>query len=266
VSVWLAEIRTFRMALVFPWLPATLSLLAALLLLWEGWICIWLWLPLVLLLSALGGAVVWAVRRVGSPGKARSAVACVAALPLAASPLEQQLALPSQIRHVETEIRIEAPAERVWAAIVEVPAIAEREHEFAWSHAIGFPRPIAALADGEGVGSLRTATFERGVVFRERVHTWQPGVALAFSIDPESIPARGLDEHVTVGGKYFDVLSGSYRIERSQDGAVVLHLSSEHRLSTRFNAYASWWTDFIMRDTQRYILRIIRDRCEAAAE
>jgi hypothetical protein len=36
----------------------------------------------------------------------------------------------------------------------------------------------------------------------------------------------------------------------------------QRRLSTRFNGYAGFWTDFIMRDTQQYILEIIRDRCE----
>jgi hypothetical protein len=31
---------------------------------------------------------------------------------------------------------------------------------------------------------------------------------------------------------------------------VLLHLSSKHRLSTRFNAYGGLWTDFIMSDLQ----------------
>jgi hypothetical protein len=64
-----------------------------------------------------------------------------------------------------------------------------------------------------------------------------------------------------VGGPYFDVLQGSYRIEPLTRG-VRLHLSSEHRLSTRFNPYAALWTDFIMRDTQDYILRIVARRAE----
>jgi len=66
-----------------------------------------------------------------------------------------------------------------------------------------------------------------------------------------------------VGGPYFDVLEGTYRIERLNDRQVLLHLSSKHRLSTRFNFYAGLWTDFIMRDIQRNILRIIKRRCEA---
>jgi hypothetical protein len=42
-----------------------------------------------------------------------------------------------------------------------------------------------------------------------------------------------------------------------------LHLSSRHRLSTRFNFYAGVWTDFIMHDLQQAILSVIRQRAEA---
>jgi hypothetical protein len=44
---------------------------------------------------------------------------------------------------------------------------------------------------------------------------------------------------------------------------VLLHLSSKHRLSTRFNAYGGLWTDFIMSDLQSDILRIVQARAEA---
>jgi hypothetical protein len=72
----------------------------------------------------------------------------------------------------------------------------------------------------------------------------------------------GLDEHVTVGGRYFDVLQGVYEIEPQAPGKVILHLASTHRLSTRFNAYSGLWTDFIMRDVQEHILEIVKRRCE----
>ena len=60
----------------------------------------------------------------------------------------------------------------------------------------------------------------------------------------------------------FDVIDGAYTIEPLTDGRVLLHLSSHHRLSTRFNVYGGAWTDYVMRDLQNYILRIIKARCE----
>jgi hypothetical protein len=111
---------------------------------------------------------------------------------------------------------------------------------------------------------VRHATFEGGVLFVETITIWREARELVFKIkaNTDSIPPSTLDEHVTVGGPYFDVLEGHYEIERVGPNESRLHLSSQHRLSTRFNGYSGAWTDFIMRDIQGYILGIIKQRCE----
>ena len=121
--------------------------------------------------------------------------------------------------------------------------------------------PIEATLSREGVGGVRHASFAGGVVFVETVTVWEPGERLEFTIaaDANAIPMRTLDEHVTVGGEFFDVLEGRYRIEPAAAG-VRLHLESRHRVSTRFNVYARLWTDFVMGDIQRSILEVVRDR------
>jgi hypothetical protein len=81
-------------------------------------------------------------------------------------------------------------------------------------------------------------------------------------VAPESVPPTTLDKHVVVGGRYFDVLRGTYWIEPLSDNTVVLHLSSTYRLSTRFNFYAGLWASFLMRDIQNTILAVIKQRCE----
>lgn len=246
--------------------PALIALGASLLLAWEGLICIFLWLPLFVGLSALGGAVAYLARRLLGERSKRSALGIAVALPLGVGLTERAFEAPSDARHVATELVVAADPASAWAEIVEVPAIRPEEHGFAWSHAIGFPRPIAAVTTGKGVGSLREASFERGIVFYERVTEHDEGRLLSFTIDadPNTIPAQALDEHVTVGGPYFDVLRGTYRLEPVPGGTRVV-LSSDHRLSTHFNAYASLWTDFVMRDTQTYILAIVARRAEARA-
>ena len=55
-----------------------------------------------------------------------------------------------------------------------------------------------------------------------------------------------LDRHVTIGGRYFDVLQGTCVIEPTP-GGVRLHLTSNLRVSTHFNPYAGPWADAIMR-------------------
>ena len=39
---------------------------------------------------------------------------------------------------------------------------------------------------------------------------------------------------------------------------------SDQRLSTGFNFYSHWWTEWLMNDLQSYILRIIKARAEKA--
>ena len=100
--------------------------------------------------------------------------------------------------------------------------------------------------------------------FFEVVTHWEPAKKLAFTIkaDPDFIPHTAFDEHIIVGGRFYDVLNGTYEIEPLNDGTCVLHLSSMHRLSTRFNWYAGWWSEWVMNQIQGSILEVIRQRCE----
>jgi hypothetical protein len=259
---------SWQRRLLAPWLPALLSLTAALALAWEGLICIVLWLPLFMLMSSLGGLAAGLVARWrGARGREGRLMAAVLILPFLVSPLESQVTADTQQRVVDTAIDIDAPPAMVWRHIIRVPAFQAEEHRVALSHLIGFPRPVEATLSREGVGGVRHATFERGVLFVETITAWEPERELAFSIraDPGTIPPAALDEHVTVGGPYFDVLDGRYRLEPLSTGRVRLHLSSTHRLSTHFNLYSGVWTDFVMRDVQRYILGILKERCEREA-
>jgi len=116
------------------------------------------------------------------------------------------------------------------------------------------------------VGGVRHARFERGLLFIETITAWDPERSFRFSIavDPAHTPLTTLDAHVTVGGRYFDVLEGGYRIEPLGPGRVRLHLDSQHRIATHFNLYTSLWSDALMSAVQDNILRVIKARAEAA--
>jgi len=195
-------------------------------------------------------------------------LACVAILPFLVAATEQFTGPVYEQREVASGILIHAAPETVWAQIERVPPIAPEEQRFSWTQKIGFPRPIEATLSSEGVGAIRHATFAGGVLFIETVTLWEPRQRLGFDIhaDSANIPPRTLDEHVTIGGRYFDALHGEYRIEPRPDGSTLLHLVSRHRLSTTFNFYSRIWTDAVMRDIQENILYVIRNRCEKAAE
>lgn len=242
-----------------PWLPTIALVATAGAVCWEGSICIVMALPALLLFASLGGLLTGRRPR-------RSTTAALLVMPYALAPLEAQVPVPDQTREVATALRIAAPAAAVWEQIVEVPEIGRDELRPRFIHRIGFPRPLAATLEGRGVGAVRQATFAGGVRFVETIDEWREGEALRFAIDAqtESIPAVTLDPHVTIGGRYFDVLEGAYRIEPVA-GGVVLHLTSRYRISTLFNFYAGPWSDFVMRSIQESILEVIRARSERAA-
>jgi len=96
------------------------------------------------------------------------------------------------------------------------------------------------------------------------VDIWSPPELLSFSIeaDPAFIPANAFDEHIIVGGRFYDVLDGTYQIEAISENHCRLHLTSHHRLSSNFNAYAAWWSRLIMEEIQITILEVVAKRAE----
>jgi hypothetical protein len=272
LTVWFGEYRQkfgWARRVFMPWAASSLFLICCLALAWEGVICVVLLLPVMLILSSIGGLFAGLIRPLFKTDRSRIyCVTVLALLPFVAAPIENLRAAASEIRVVRTQIDIRADKATVWRQIRSVPLIREEEHFFNVSHLMGFPRPLEARLEGEGVGAIRYATFEKGVLFVETVTTWQEGDRLAFSIhaDTKHIPSTTFDEHVQIGGPYFDVLEGEYQIEELGPGLVRLHLSSNQRLSTQFNSYAHLWTEYLMGDLQNYILKIVRNRCEITGE
>jgi len=192
-------------------------------------------------------------------------VAAFALLPFLAAPLENQFNNPNDFRRVENTIEINAPAAIVWQHIIRVAPIQARDLGHRLIDDIGFPRPVEATLTHEGVGGVRHATFERGVEFIETVDEWVPLQRLSFSIVPNTatIPPTTFDEHVIVGGRFFDVLRGTYELRPAGPGRTLLVLHSRQRLSTHLNWYAGLWTGYVMSEIQGRILAVLKRRCEA---
>jgi hypothetical protein len=247
--------------LFLPWLSVLITMAVSVAVKWEGAICLIFAAPIMLIFSLIGGALARvSSKRIRSVPGQLSAVA----FPLIVILIESNFAAPIQIRTVETDVLIHAPAAVVWSNIKSVPTINSSELPRSWVTRIGFPKPVSATLSHDGVGGVRDATFTGGLVFTETIHQWEPESDLKFSIhaNTDSIPSTTLDEHVSIGGAFFDVLDGEYRLEQRPDG-VLLRLTSHERLSTHLNPYAGMWTDAVMRSIQSQILVVIRKRCEA---
>src|SRR5688500_2662376 len=216
-------------------------------------------LPLLLVCASIGG---WVG---GGKAPRRRTQAAMLAMPFLLSPIENQFTPPTRWVETVTAIDIGAPPAAVWPLVTSVDSIKPHEQRPALFTRMGFPEPISATITGSGVGAIRSARFERGLVFTETVTEWVAEQRLSFTIDPntESIPPTTLDPHVTIGGPFFDVLTGTYELHSMNGGqATRLVLRSRHRVSTRFNVYAVWWADQIMASIQQNILSVHKERAE----
>jgi hypothetical protein len=232
----------------------------------EAIICVLMAAPIMLIMAMLGGVITFAIVKKNRRGRqGKLLVSFFVLLPYAIAPIENMLALPQSLQTTDTQIEIAAAPEKVWENIARVRTISPTELKPNPVYWIGFPRPIEATLSHDGIGGVRHATFERHVLFIETVTSWEQARKLSFTIhaDGDFIPPATFDRHVTVGGKFFDVLSGTYEIEPLGQNRVILHLSSSHRLSTRFNWYAGLWSNWIMSHIQDSILYVIKLRCEA---
>jgi len=230
----------------------------------EGIICALMALPVFLFMALLNGFIGTRIFHRNRKND-KLYVSLFIILPFLIALLENQLGLTDKIFTEHTTIEINATDKTVWSNITRVKEISEDENNNSLFQFMGFPRPIEAELDTIAIGGIRKAIFARGLFFTETVTQMQPNKLLAFNIvaDPKSIPPKALDEHVMVGGKYFDVLEGKYEIEKINDEKIILHLTSQFRLSTRFNFYSGLWSKLIMKDIQENILDIIKRRSEA---
>lgn len=256
------RVRSLAYRIFTPWIPVFLFFILTILTNIEGWACWIMILPVFLFAATLGGLIGghWILRKPSDKMK----ISLVVLLPLLLGPIESYIgSIPAEYE-AYTYIDIEAPADVIWGHVTRVQTIPEDQDTGWLTNFLGFPRPVRAELDFEGVGAYREAIFTGGLVFHESVTEYEDNVKMVFDIKayPHEIPAATMDEHVVIGGKYFDVLNGTYELEALDAGIYRLHLTSRFEMNTTFNFYAGWWGKMIMEDIQDNILRVEKNRAE----
>lgn len=257
--------RSFSYRMVTPWIPIVLFLFVTMLFNIEGWACWIMVLPLFLIAASVGGFIGGYLKSRKSNDKLN--ISLLLFLPLLISPFESLIESIPGTYEAYTFIDIDAPAEIIWDNVTQVKEISEEQNKGYLTQFLGFPRPVKAELDFEGVGAYREAIFTKELVFHETVTDYVDNERMVFDIKayPHEIPSTTLDEHLVIGGKYFDVLNGTYELEKLPNGLNRLHLYSHFEMNTTFNFYAGWWGIWIMKDIQNNILQIQKLRSEEAS-
>jgi len=268
VTVYIAETqarRTWSYYFLMPALANILFVLGSLLILIEGWICAILIFPLFALVGGLAGLAMGAICR-ATRWPRRTIVGCVAMVPLITGGFEQHLPLPRRERVSEREIVVAASAPAVWRELIDARDIQPGEVGDAWLYRIGVPMPLAGVADTQGGDHLRHIAMGKGIHFDQVATEWleNESVTWRYRFDDDSFPAGALDDHVRIGGHYFDLGETQYSIQRGA-GQTRLRIRMHYRVSTRFNWYAGPIADLLVGNFADVVLRFYAKRAEAAA-
>jgi hypothetical protein len=172
----------------------------------EGLICIILAAPLFGIVGGIGGLVMGVIcRRALAP---RRALYCFAAAPLLFGAVEQNLPLAHQIRSVERVAFVAATPEKIWAQLTVAKDIRADEIGSAWMYRIGVPLPSSAITESCDGSAIRHIAMGKGIHFDQIASDWQPNqrVRWTYLFSADSFPPGALDDHVRIGGAYFDVI------------------------------------------------------------
>jgi len=255
---------TLAEAIALPWLTIILMLLGCAVTLLEGSICLVIMSPLFFFLGSFGGLVMFAVL-LAIP-KPPSALPSLAVLPLLMLLFEAQVPRPERWIELRDAVEVDAPADVVWNQILVARDIRADELPSSLVHAIGVPRPMEGVNVVGEDGEVRTSRWERGIVFRAHVVERDAPHAIRwqYAFDAHSFPPGSMDDHVAIGGRYFDLHDTKFNLEPLPGNRTRLEIVARYRVQTPVNAYAVPVTKLLGRDFLATILGLYKGRSERA--
>ena len=245
--------KTFGRSLFAGYLPTLCFVIGTAILLIEGTICIAMALPLFMIMSSVGGALMWLFLRFKQPSI--TSINSLLLLPLLVVPIESRVNLPTNNQAITESIIVQASPEKVWQLVNHVENIQAEEMQAGLAYRIGVPLPLDAKVVSEQGARVRKLHWDKNVAFEEPITDWQENrfIKWTYRFTPESFPKGALDEHVVIGGKYFDLIDTSYQLTPIGDNTrldIVVH----YRISTNFNWYANPLGKLLIDDSAKQIL------------
>jgi hypothetical protein len=260
----LEKVKSVAYTILAPWVTILVFFFLTIVIAFEGWACWLMILPFFLVIASIGGLYGGYLKMKRAKRFGQLNISILIFLPFLTSPIESMIKIIPGNYEAYTYIDINSSAEKIWSNVTRVREIKEEQDKGWLTRFLGFPRPIKAELNYEGVGASREAIFSGGLTFHEKVLSYEDKKKMHFSIKafPYEIPSTTMDKHVVIGGDYFDVLDGTYELQKLNDSTYRLHLYSHFKLTTTFNFYASWWAGWIMKDIQNNILQVLKQRAE----
>ncbi|MBX3594073.1 SRPBCC family protein [Sphingomonas sp.] len=243
---------------------------ASLVFLREGTICILMLSPFWLALSMLGGYLTWRARKREEQVDANIfSASSLLLFPLVAMQVEPMIPLPRDGGRVTRTVVINADPATVWRHARGERHIAPGDGRWNVSqNLIGLPRPIGARLDGQGRGAIRHVTWRDGIRFKEVITDWQPARRIwwDFRFDAIDMNAWAMqDRHLLPDSPHYRITDGGYVIQPLADGRTRLTLTTNYWVQTPVNWYARLWGELLVGDVSSNVLAVVRQHAERAA-
>jgi hypothetical protein len=265
VTVMVAERTSRRSWPYYFWAAAganVLFVIGTLALTIEGLICCILAVPLFAVLGGIGGLLTGVLCR--QRDWTRHSVFGFALLPLTLGALEQHIPLPDAVLTAERSRSVAASPSDVWLRLLSSKAIQPEEMDSAWMYRIGVPLPLSAISEERGGELVRHISMGKSIQFDQIATVWEPEhrVVWTYRFTKDSFPPHALDDHVRIGGRYFDVIDTEYVIEATPEG-TMLRVVMHYRVSTNFNWYVRPIASFLVLNFEKTALAFYAHRAES---
>jgi hypothetical protein len=264
VTVYLAERerrRDWGYYLYASFFANVLFVGGTLLLFIEGWICAVVIIPMFAVLGTVGGLAMGLICRLTQ--WPRRSLYSFATLPFLAVALAPFIPTPTRLGTIKRMVHVSAPPSVVWRQLNRMDDIRAEEMSDALALRIGVPMPMSAMTHQTPTGLVRESRWGKQVHFDEIIEEWQPARYLrwTYRFAGDSFPREALDDHVVIGGHYFDVLDTSFGLQPDGE-ATLLSTTVHYRISTQFNFYADWVAQLLLGNLSEVGLRLYKARAE----
>jgi hypothetical protein len=264
VTVYVAERRQRRTWSYYFWAPFFANLafvIGTLVIMIEGLICGVIIAPLLAVVGGVAGLIMGAVCRVTKWPK--QVLLSFGVLPLVLGGFEGHLPEPVHVGTVERSVLVDATPQIVWRQILNAENIQPTELQQAWIFRIGVPLPLAGVTRRGAEGTVRRVTMGKNVYFDEIITEEHEArfVRWLYRFHEDSFPPYALDEHVVIGGHYFDLVDTAYTLT-PRGSRTELKVRMRYRVSTQFNWYADAVARILLGNMEEANLNFYRVRSE----
>lgn len=265
ITVYVAETIERRKWTYYFWAPFVANcffVLGTLVIMIEGLICAIVIVPMFAMIGTLGGLAMGIVCRVTN--WPRRAIYSLAVLPIALGLGGDHLPTPNVLSSLQRSVVVHAPPAQVWHQLNNATGIRPEEFDATWASRIGVPMPLSGVTVLTAQGRVRKSLWNKKVHFDEPITDWQPEryMRWTYRFHPTSFPPHALDDHVMIGGHYFDLHDTSFTLTPVPEG-TRLDINAHYRVSTQFNFYSERVAQWLLGNMLDTGLVFYKNRSEA---